>query len=75
MTLSIPLNKSWTNSTATISEIEKEEPLPGNNLGLWTDTTNTTMYRWGGDGFMGTADLADDVHIWVFEADGEGSSS
>lgn len=74
-TLSIPLHKSWTNTTVTFSETEKEEPLPGNNLGLWIDDTNKTMYRWGGDGWSGSTDLAADVHIWAFEADGSGSGS
>ncbi|KAH6866161.1 hypothetical protein B0T10DRAFT_554139 [Thelonectria olida] len=71
-TLSIPLNKSWTNSTVTINRIDKKEPLPGNNLGLCIDSKNTTMFRWGGFGPYATTDLAEDVHIWAFEADGEG---
>ncbi|KAH8663296.1 hypothetical protein BGZ61DRAFT_321567, partial [Ilyonectria robusta] len=74
-TLSIPLNTSWTNATVTFTEIEKDEPLPANNLRLWAGAESDTLYRWGGDGPYGNTDLGDDIALWAIQLDDDGQGS
>ncbi|CAG9989378.1 unnamed protein product [Clonostachys byssicola] len=76
-TLSIPLNRSWSNSTITYNEIDHNNAIPAaDSSALWADETTGTLYRWAGGDSRGTAATADwNRPLWKFTADGKGGGS
>jgi hypothetical protein len=70
-TLSIPLDKSWTNSTVTFQSINKGSYPPVDYPGLWTNPISKEIYSWGGN----DTTSATNKHLWVFVPDGNGGGT
>ncbi|KAF5648931.1 kelch repeat [Fusarium sp. NRRL 52700] len=76
LTLSIPLDESWTNDTVTFTESEKGPSPYLKQPALWVDEKRSMIYSWGGQGSYKNASSAGDHHLYAFDADdGKGSWS
>ncbi|KAH8892581.1 hypothetical protein GQ53DRAFT_822784 [Thozetella sp. PMI_491] len=71
-TLSIPLDKSWTPSTAIFSTVSKGASRVVKQGALWTDPSSGLFYEWAGEGPYGNRIGANNSHIWKFTPDGKG---
>ncbi|KAI7759045.1 hypothetical protein LZL87_010040 [Fusarium oxysporum] len=76
LTLSIPLDESWTNDTVVFMESEKGPAPYLKQPALWIDEERSVIYSWGGQGSYKNTSAAGDHHLYAFEADdGKGSWS
>ncbi|PNP73543.1 hypothetical protein FNYG_13137 [Fusarium nygamai] len=76
LTLSIPLDESWTNDTVAFTESEKGPSPYLKQPSLWVDEERSMIYSWGGQGSYKNTSSAGDHHLYAFEADdGKGSWS
>ncbi|KAF5592367.1 kelch repeat [Fusarium pseudocircinatum] len=76
LTLSIPLDESWTNDTVAFTESEKGPSPYLKQPALWVDEERLILYSWGGQGSYRNTSSAGDHHLYAFEADdGKGSWS
>ncbi|KAF5679866.1 kelch repeat [Fusarium denticulatum] len=76
LTLSIPLDESWTNDIVTFTESERGPSPYLEQPALWVDEERTMLYSWGGQGSYKNISSAGDHHLYAFEADdGKGSGS
>ncbi|KAF5574015.1 kelch repeat [Fusarium pseudoanthophilum] len=76
LTLSIPLDESWTNDTVAFTESGKGPSPYLKQPALWVDEERSMIYSWGGQGSYKNTSSAGDHHLYAFEAeDGKGSWS
>ncbi|KAF5684575.1 kelch repeat protein [Fusarium circinatum] len=76
LTLSIPLDESWTNDTVAFTQSEKGPSPYLKQPALWVDEERSMIYSWGGQGSYKNTSAAGDHHLYAFEADdGKGSWS
>ncbi|KAG4273344.1 kelch repeat protein [Fusarium proliferatum] len=76
LTLSLPLDESWTNDTVVFTESEKGPSPYLKQPALWVDEERSAIYSWGGQGSYKNTSSAGDHHLYAFEADdGKGSWS
>ncbi|KAF5650670.1 kelch repeat [Fusarium sp. NRRL 25303] len=76
LTLSLPLDESWTNDTVAFTESEKGPSPYLKQPALWVDEERSAIYSWGGQGSYKNTSSAGDHHLYAFEADdGKGSWS
>ncbi|KAI9766650.1 MAG: hypothetical protein M1839_004790 [Geoglossum umbratile] len=79
-TLSIDLSKSWTNSTPpTVRAIDKGSCPSLNEIILWSDPANDTIYAYGGQlsysvPWVGGSTVPQEA-FWAFKVDGKGGGS
>ncbi|KAG7409053.1 Kelch repeat-containing protein [Fusarium oxysporum f. sp. rapae] len=69
LTLSIPLEESWTNDTVVFMESEKGPAPYLKQPALWIDEERSVIYSWGGQGSYKNTSAAGDHHLYAFEAD------
>jgi len=72
-TLSIDISQSWKTSSVTIRAIPKAPLPPKQNVHLWTDTSASAFYSWGGKFFLGQNMTKTELH--KFAADGKGGGT
>ncbi|KAI0172257.1 hypothetical protein GGR52DRAFT_461214 [Hypoxylon sp. FL1284] len=71
-TLSLNLNKAWTNETAEFRSIPKEAPNLDQQI-CWSDSSINTFYTWGGSAVGSAAPPSNE--LWLFNGDGTGGGS
>ncbi|KAF5254883.1 hypothetical protein FANTH_379 [Fusarium anthophilum] len=69
LTLSIPLDESWTNDTVAFTESAKGPSPYLKQPALWVDEERSMIYSWGGQGSYKNTSAAGDHHLYAFEAD------
>ncbi|KAF4954315.1 hypothetical protein FGADI_5338 [Fusarium gaditjirri] len=69
LTLSIPLDESWTNDTVIFTESGKGTAPYLKQPALWIDKDRSIIYSWGGQGSYKNTSAAGDHHLYAFEAD------
>ncbi|KAG5753169.1 hypothetical protein H9Q70_004224 [Fusarium xylarioides] len=69
LTLSIPLDESWTNDTVVFTESDKGPSPYLKQPALWVDEERSMIYSWGGQGSYKNTSSAGDHHLYAFEAD------
>lgn len=73
-TLSIPLHKSWTNSTVQIQAIEQLQAPVLDVPTLWVDHKTNSFFQWGGYDFL-SHPIKPLNAFWRFQADGLGGGT
>ena len=74
-TMAIDVSKSWTNQSVEFLYTQHDEPGPVNKFALWSDPDLKKLYRWGGSMARGADMGEDEIKLWTFEADGNGTGT
>lgn len=74
MTISLPLDASWTNATVPLRSIPRI-PRPAKYTALWPDPAGKRVYLWGGEGPYQAAATAADGLLYALAPDGGGGAA
>ena len=75
VTLSLPLQSSWTNSTVQFHAFSKGQSPWFKGPSLWRDSDNKTIYSWGGDESYDNRSEINNKHLWALTTDGNGGGT